>query len=290
MEVVFDSSLSPPTRDTVYIRPTAGWINAGTLRDIWRYRDLLSALAVRDIRLRYRQTVLGAIWVVLQPLMAAGIFSIVFGHMTRNASNGLPYFLFSFTGLLAWNIFSGSLSRTSGSLLGNSQLVSKVYFPRLILPLSAVFSTLVDFGVGFVLFLVLMTAYRVSPSAAILLLPVWLLLLLLLGTGVGLFASALSVSYRDVQYVLPVLTNFLLFASPVPYSLTSALAATPERFHCFFLLNPTTGLLEAFRWSLFGTTPPSAGLLAYSTLFSVFAFVAGMIAFKRMERRFADVI
>ena len=282
MEAAFDAALPPPTKDTVYIRPTAGWLSVRTLRDIWRYRDLLFALANRDIRLRYRQTALGASWVVLQPLIAAGIFSIIFGRMAKFPSDGVPYFIFSYAGLLAWNAFSGTLTRTSSCLLGNTQLVSKVYFPRLILPLSTVFSTLLDFGVALVMMAVLMLVFHVAPTAAILLLPVWLLLILLL------YTSALSVTYRDVQYVLPVVTNFLLFGSPISYSLGYALKTTP--YKAFFFANPLSGLLEAFRWSLLGTTPPRIDLLVYSFVVTVLVFAGGMIAFKRMERRFADVI
>ncbi len=292
MDLALNPVLPPPTKDTVLIQPTSGVLTVRALRDVWRYRDLLTALATRDIKLRYRQTALGAIWVVLQPLIAAGIFSLIFGRVAKFPSNDVPYFIFSYASLLAWNTFSGALTRTSSSLIGNSQLVSKVYFPRLILPLSTVFSVLVDFGVALAMMFVLMICFHIAPTAALLLLPVWLLLITLLGMGFGLITSALSVTYRDVQYVLPVIVGFGLYATPVPYALSYALSETPSRYHAFFLINPLSGLLEAFRWSLLGAGSPAPplGSLTYSIVAALAVFGIGAIAFKRMERKFADVI
>ena len=285
MTAIPSQPLSPRREPLVKIRPDRGW-SPLDLREVWRFRDLLLALALRDVKLRYRQTALGVGWVLIQPLLAAGIFALVFGRVAKLPSEGLPYFLFSYAGLLAWNAFHSTLSKASTSLVGNAQLVSKVYFPRLALPLSTVLSTVLDFVIGLALLAVLMAAYRVAPTPAVLLLPLWFVLVVLLATGLGLFASALTVSYRDVQYILPVIIPFLLYASPVGYSVS----AVPHNLRPLFLLNPLTGLLEAFRWSVFGTAAPAWGGVLYSALAAAAVFVAGTYAFKNMERRFADVI
>ena len=268
------------------IQPTSGW-QAINLRELWQFRDLLTTLAQRDVKLRYRQTALGVVWVILQPLLAAGIFSFVFGKVAKlPAPNGIPYLVFSYAGLLAWNAFNSTLTKTSGCLLQNSNLVSKVYFPRLALPLSTVFSTLIDFGVALVMMIALMVINHVVPGPALLLLPVWLLLVVGLSLGVGLYTSALMVSYRDVQYILPIITQFLLYASPVAYSA----ALVPTKYKLIFELNPLTGLLEAFRWSLLGTAHPAWGSVIYAAVVTVLVFILGAFSFKKMERKFADVI
>ena len=272
--------------NTTVIQPSSGWA-ALNLKEVWQFRDLLLSLAGRDIKLRYRQTALGAAWVVLQPLIAAGVFSLVFGRVAKLPSDGLPYFLFSYAGLLAWNAFSGTLTKASTCLVGNSQLVSKIYFPRLVLPLSTLCSTLIDFGVALAMMAVLLVVYHITPHLGLLLLPVWLLLILMLALGFGLMAAALTVSYRDVQYVLPVLMQFALYASPIAY----ALSAVPHSLRPFYFLNPLSGLLEAFRWSLLGTPHHLEwGPVGYSAALAAGVFVAGAFAFKKMERKFADVI
>ena len=270
----------------VTLRPPSGW-QAVNLPELWQARDLLLSLAARDVKLRYRQTALGILWVVLQPLIAAGIFTFVFGKVAKlPPPDGVPYLVFSFAGLLAWNAFSSTLTKSSACLVGNAQLVSKVYFPRLVLPLSTVVSVLLDFAVSLVVMALLMVIFRVPPHPSLLLLPVWLGLIVLLALGVGLYGAALMVSYRDVQYVLPVATQFLLYASPVGY----ALSAVPARWQTLFALNPLTGLLEGFRWSLLGVGHLHSGMTLYAALVSVTVFLAGATAFKAMERRFADVI
>jgi lipopolysaccharide transport system permease protein len=279
---VLDSS---PADNTILIQPSSGWA-ALNLREIWQYRDLLTTLAGRDVKLRYRQTALGVLWVLVQPLLAAGVFAIVFGRVAKLPSQGLPYFVFAYAGLLGWNAFSETLARGSASLVENSRLVSKIYFPRLILPLSTVFSSLIDFAVALGLMVFLMLAYRIVPHAGILLLPVWLFLIVLLAVGLALFTSALMVSYRDVQYVMPVVTQMLLYASPVAY----AISAVPRGLRPFFFLNPLTGLLEAFRWSLLGIGDLRWGYVGYAAAAALLTFAGGAAFFKRMERRFADVI
>ena len=267
------------------IRPPKGW-PAPDLRQLWLFRDLATTFALRDLKLRYRQTALGVVWVVLQPLMAAGIFSFVFGKVAKLSSDGQPYFLFSFAGLLGWNLFSSVLTKVSGALVGNAHLISKVFFPRLILPLSSVASAMVDFSVSAAMLVVLMAVYGVVPSAGILLLPVWIMILLVLATGIGLYASSLMVSYRDVGYVLPVALQILLYASPIAYSVSEV----PEHLRQWYALNPLTSLFVAIRWSVFGSGSLDLSQIWYSTGMAVVVLLAGLFSFKRMERKFADVI
>ncbi len=276
---------APAPKPYLTIRASSGW-QAVNLRELWLFRDLFLTLAGRDVKLRYRQTALGAVWVILQPLLAAGIFSFVFGKVAKLPSDGIPYFVFSYAGLLAWNAFSSTLQRASACLIGNGPLLSKVYFPRLVLPLSTILATLIDFGVALTMMVGLMAVYHVVPTAGLLLLPVWLALILLLALGMGLYSSALMVSYRDVQYVMPVLIQFLLYGSPVAY----AVSAVPAKLRAAYMLNPLAGLMEAFRWSLLGRGQLQWGPLAYSAVLCVGIFFLGALSFKRMERRFADVI
>lgn len=275
----------PARQPTVVIRRSTGWRGLDP-REVWAYRDLLLVLGVRDVKLRYRQTALGVVWVVLQPLIGAGVFALVFGRVAQLPSEGVPYFLFAYAGFLAWNAFQGTLTKSSMCLVQSSHLVSKVFFPRIILPLATVFSTLLDFAVAFAFLLVLWMVYDVAPGLNVLLLPVWMLLLQCLALGIGFYAAALTVRYRDVQHALPVLTQFVLYASPVAY----AVSVVPESLRPFYVLNPLTGLLEAFRWSLVGHGTLAWGPVAYSAAVAVVVFLLGAMAFRRMERQFADVI
>ena len=272
-------------RPYLSLRPSRGW-SALNLRELWAFRDLLFTLAGRDLKLRYKQTALGVIWVVVQPLLAAGVFSFVFGSVAKLPSGGIPYFPFAFAGLLGWTFFSNVLTKVGACLVGNSQLISKVFFPRLVLPLASVGSGLVDFAVTAGMMGVLLVVYHLVPNAGLLLFPVWMLVLTAFALGVGMWAAALAVSYRDVQYILPVALNLLLYASPVAYTL----AAVPVKLRWAYLLNPLTPPLEAMRASLLGTPLPGAGALAWSALVSIAVLLAGGFAFKRMERSFADVI
>lgn len=268
------------------IRPITRW-EVLNVKQILSFRDLLLALGVRDIKLRYRQTGLGIAWVVLQPLLASFIFSFVFGTVAGlKAPNQLPYFLFSFAGMLGWNVFSSTLTKAAGSLVQNSALVSKVYFPKTIVPLSSMFSSLVDFGVGLVVLLILIPIYGVGFSWAILLTPIWVILLLMGALGLGLYSAALMVSFRDVQYVLPVLVQLLLYASPVAYDV----GKVPVEYQWAISANPLSGVLEGMRWSLLGTPPPQTLALVYSVVTIIAAFILGALLFGRAERRFADVI
>jgi lipopolysaccharide transport system permease protein len=275
----------PAPEPFLIIRPTRGWA-ALNLREVWQFRDLLFTLAGRDLKLRYKQTALGVIWVVLQPLMAAGIFSFVFGKVAKLPSDGVPYLLFSFAGLLGWNLFSNTLTKTSSCLVGNAQLISKVFFPRLVLPLSSVPSAMVDFGVAAGMMVVMMFVYRVAPGWELVLAPVWLVMLLMIAMGIGLCTAALSVSYRDVQYILPVFVQILLYASPVAYSV----AAVPANLRMFYYANPLTAPLEGLRGAILGGAMRGWPGAAWSAGAAVGLMGVGMMSFKRMERRFADVI
>ena len=241
---------------------------------------------MRDVTLRYRQTVLGVAWVVVQPLVAAALFAFVFGRVANLPSDHVPYVVFAFSGLLAWNLFSGVVTKAAGSVVGNASMVSKVYFPRVLLPVSAVGPIVLDFVVALVAMGVLMGAYGTRPGAGLLLLPVWLLLVVALGLGFGLFASAAMVRYRDVQNILPIIVQLLLYASPVAY----ALKAVPPSLRWLVEVNPMTGLLEAFRWSLVGVGPLPRGALVWSSVAASVALIVGALAFASLERDFADVI
>jgi len=276
----------------VTIRPSTGWA-ALNLREIWQFKDLLLTLAGRDVKLRYRQTAIGVVWVVLQPLISAIIITFVFSKIANIPSPGtFPYFVFAYAGLLGWQAFSSTLSKASTCLVGNSQLVSKVFFPRLVLPISTVFSTLIDFGVALVVMFALMVWNHVVPTLAILTLPIWLLLILMVAMGVGMLAAAMMVSYRDVQYILPVVISFLQWGSPVGYSVSYVVAKLAPQYHPLYMLNPLSSLFEGLRWSLLGSTAPvpAWGWVGYAVLCAVGVFVWGAFGFKKMERKFADVI
>lgn len=271
--------------EATVIRPRRGWAWPH-LGELWRYRDLLGILSARDVKLRYRQTALGAAWVVLQPLLGAGAFAFLFGTVADLPTGGLPPMLFSYAGLLGWNAFATILTKCGNSLLTNTQLVSKIWFPRLLLPMSTVPPVLLDFAVALVVMSLLYAVFGVVPPLTILVLPFWLLGVVLLAVGAGLVTSALAVRYRDVQYVVPVALGLLVFATPVGY----ARDAVPESARLLFSVNPMVGYLEGFRWSLLPGMEVSPGAVAYSAAVTVVVLLAGVLAFTRMERRFADVI
>lgn len=284
-----ESTAAQPTLDTrkptVTIRPTRGWA-ALNLRELWHYRDLLTILAQRDVKLRYKQTVLGVVWVVLQPLVASLIFAVIFGLFANLPSDGVPYLLFVFAGMLPWNYFSGALQRAGNSLIGDARLISKVYFPRLIIPLASTFAVLIDFAVSLFVFFVLALFYRSGLSWQIVALPYFLLITTLGAVGVSLWLSALNVQYRDFMYALPFLIQVWMFASPVVYS--SSLI--PERWRWLYALNPAVGYIEGFRWSLLGQSTLDWWMVLSATAVSLLAFVSGAFFFRRVERTFADVI
>ena len=277
-----DSSLS--TTPVIVIEPSRGWVSL-KLRELWEYRELLYFLTWRDIRVRYKQTMLGAAWAIIQPFFTMVVFSLFFGTLAKMPSDGVPYPIFSYAGLLPWQYFAYSLGQSSNSLVGSANLIRKVYFPRLIIPLSAVLAGVVDFAIAFIVLLGMMVYFRVWPTSGIFLLPLFLLLALVTALGVGLWLSALNVRYRDIRYIVPFITQFWMFATPVVYP--SSLLNEPWR--TLYGLNPMVGVVEGFRWALLGTNPPGPMMLV-SALVSLAILVSGLFYFRRMEKTFADEV
>src|ERR1041385_5853931 len=243
------------------LRPSRGFLRLN-LRDVWEYRELLYFLVWRDVKVRYKQTVLGAAWAVLQPVMTMVVFSVFFGRLAKVPSDGIPYPVFAFAALLPWQLFAFALSESSNSLVGSQNLITKVYFPRLVIPISSVLAGLVDFGIAFAVLLGLMWWYGITPTAAIVFLPLFVALAITTALAVGLWLSSLNVKYRDVRYTIPFLTQFWMFATPVAYP--SSLV--PGRWHTLYGLNPMAGVVEAFRWALLGTTDGPGLLLVVSVI------------------------
>jgi len=268
----------------ITIRPVKGWVPID-LKEIWEYRELLQTFVVRDIKVRYKQTALGAAWAVIQPLFMMVVFSLFFGKLAKIPSEGIPYPIFSYAALLPWTLFAEGLSRSTGSMISNAGIMTKVYFPRLILPISGVVSPLVDFAIAFVILLGMMLYFGFYPTVNILWLPAFILLALATSLGVGLWLSALNVQYRDFQYTVPFLIQLWLFASPVVYPST----LLPEPYRMIYGLNPMAGVIEGFRWVLLGTTPPSS-LMAVSVGVVIAVLISGAFYFRRMEKTFADVV
>lgn len=269
----------------VLIRPVSGW-SPLNLRDLWEYRELLYFLTWRDIKVRYKQTILGIAWAVLQPFMVMVVFSVFFGRLAGVPSDGLPYPIFAFAALLPWQLFAHALNESSNSLIANERLITKVYFPRLIIPLAAVLGGLVDFGVSLILLLLMMAYYGIVPTGAVWTLPFFILLALGAALAVGLWLSALNVKYRDVRYTIPFITQFWLFMSPVAYP--SSLV--PEPWRALYGINPMVGVIEGFRWALLGKTEAPGPVLAVSILVVLALLVGGLYYFRRMEKSFADVV
>lgn len=256
------------------------------LPQLWEGREVLYRFGARDVTLRYRQTALGVVWVILQPLLTAAIFTLVFNRVAHLPSGGVPYLVFVFTGLLVWNLFNGIVSRASASLVANRDLVSKVFFPRMLVPLATSYSTIVDYFVSVAFLAVLLIGYGINPGIAIVLAPIWTVMVILLAAGIGLVAAALMVRYRDVGYVVPFALQFLLYASPVAYSAS----AVPEKYRVIYDINPLTWLLSEYRWSFLHQPAPPGWQIALSIVVPVLCFLAGAVIFEQMERGFADVI
>jgi len=267
------------------LEPKRGWASINPA-EIWRYRDLLWILVGRELKLRYKQTVLGVAWVILQPLTAALIFAVIFGRFAHLPADGVPYLLFVFSGLTAWSYFAGAVQRASNSLVANAQLITKVYFPRMLIPLAHTLAVLVDFAVMFAVLMVLMIIYRTAPTWRMFGMPLLLLLITLTAVGANLWLSALSVKYRDFMYVVPFLIQVWMFASPVVY----AASVIPQRWQMLYSLNPAAGFIEGFRWSILGRGSVTPGTFLITTGVSVFFFASGAYYFRRVEREFADVI
>jgi len=273
----------------IVIEPSRGWVSL-RLRDLWEYRELLYFLVWRDVKVRYKQTALGIAWIVLQPVVSMVIFSVLFGRLLEVPSGGVPYPIFAYAALLPWNYFAASLSRSSTSVVGSAHLITKVYFPRLVIPISGVLSGLVDFGVAFLVLIGLMVYYRVSPTPAAVLLPAFLLLAMFTALGFGLWLSALNVRFRDVNYLIPFLVQVWMYLTPVVYG--SSLI--PERFRWLLGLNPMAGVVEGFRWALLGHRLADAQapgvLFIVSIAITLLVLVSGAIFFRRTEDSFADII
>jgi lipopolysaccharide transport system permease protein len=273
-------------RPALVIRATKGWA-APNLHELWRYRDLLLIFIQRELKLLYKQTALGAVWVVLQPLIAALIFAVIFGQVAKLPSDGAPYLLFVFCGLTVWTYFSQALQRAGNSLVQNAQLISKVYFPRLLIPLSRTLGPIVDFAVVFVVLLVLMAVYRYPfPGLRLVVIPGLLLLMICTATGVTLFFSALSVRYRDCAYLLPYVVQVWMYASPVIYPVS----IVPAKWQPLFALNPAVGFIEGFRWAMLGRSAINTHILVITIIMSVLTLMTGLFFFRRVERQFADII
>jgi homopolymeric O-antigen transport system permease protein len=275
----------PNFTPTIVIEPRRKLLDID-LRAIWEYRELLYFLVWRDLKVRYRQTIIGIGWVVLQPVMTMVVFTAVFGNFAKVPSDGVPYPIFAYSALLPWNLFAASLTRGSNSVVGNAQLISKIYFPRLLLPLSGVLSPIVDFAISFVIFIAMMIWFQTAPTWGVLALPLLLVLVLLTALAVGLWLSALNVRYRDVGYAIPFVVQLWLFASPVAYPVS----LVPEKWRLLYSLNPMAGVIEGFRWALLGKQSPDFGVIIMSLLMVVALLIPGVIFFKHTERTFADVV
>lgn len=278
------SNIELPDEPLVKIRASRKWVPIN-FRDLWAYRDLLYVLAKRDVQVRYKQTILGAAWAIIQPLFLMIIFTLFFGKLAGIKSDGVPYPVFAYAGLLPWTFFSTAVSNSGNSLIGSANLITKVYFPRMIVPGAAVVSGLIDFIIAFVILIGMMIYYGIGISAKILLLPYLVLLLILLALGVGMWMAALNVNYRDIRYALPFLIQIWMFATPVIYP-TSMI---PDKWRWLMALNPLVGIVENFRACIFNQ-PLNSYTLLLSTGITVVTLVYAMFVFRRMERGFADVV
>jgi len=255
-------------------------------RELWEYRELLYFLTWRDIKVRYKQTALGAAWAIIQPFFMMVVFSLFFGRLGKIPSDGVPYPIFVYCALLPWQLFAHSPTESSNSLVANERLITKVYFPRLVVPISAVLGGVVDFLIAFAILLCMMAWYHITPTIMIVTLPLFLLLTVMTALAVGLWLSALNVKYRDVRYTINFLTKFWLFATPVAYSST----LVPERWRALYGLNPMAGVVEGFRWALLGKIKGPGALLAASVVAVIVLLIGGLYYFRRMESEFADVV
>jgi lipopolysaccharide transport system permease protein len=267
------------------IRPSKGLV-ALNLRELWQYRELLYILIWRDIKVRYKQTAIGAAWAVIQPFFAMVVFSLIFGRLAKIPSEGLPYPIFAYSALLPWQFFAKALTEASTSLVVNERVITKVYFPRLLVPTAVVLAGLLDFGIAFLILLGMMVFYGITTSWFILSIPLFLLLAVITALGVSFWLSALDVEYRDVRYTLPFLTQLWFFATPVVYPST----IVPPSWRALYGLNPMVGVIEGFRWALLGSAPPDPRMLLVSSLLASLLFMSGLIYFRRMERTLADRI
>ena len=268
------------------IQPSKGWVSLH-LPELWKYRELLYFLTWRDIKVRYKQTVLGAAWAVLQPFMTMIVFSLFFGGLAKIPSDGVPYPIFSYAALVPWTFFASGLTNSSNSLVGSANLIKKVYFPRLAIPIATVFSGAVDFLIAFVVLIGMMIFFGVVPTANVVFLPFFVLLAFVTSLGVGLWLSAMNVQFRDVRYTVPFLTQFWLFITPIAYP--SSMIEN-ETLRAIYGINPMAGVVEGFRWALLGTDSAPGPVIIVSSVAALLLLISGLYYFRRMEKTFADVV
>ncbi|NDJ78822.1 MAG: ABC transporter permease [Chloroflexi bacterium] len=283
-----DTQASPPIKEVVHtqITPSRGWVSL-QLNELWKYRELLYFLTWRDVKVRYKQTVLGAAWAIIQPFFTMIVFSLFFGQLAGiEADGGVPYPVATYTALVPWTFFANGLSQSSNSLVSSANLLKKIYFPRLVIPVSSVISGLVDFVLAFIVLMIMMLVYGIVPTINILFLPFFLLLAFTTALGVGLWLSAMNVQFRDVRYTIPFLTQFWLFATPIAYP--SSLLDEPWR--TIYGINPMAGVVEGFRWALLGTDTSPGPMIFVSLATAITLLVSGAFYFRRMEKTFADVV
>jgi lipopolysaccharide transport system permease protein len=278
-----DSSITEDIQ--IVIEPRHGWLSLG-LGELWDYRELLFFLTWRDIKVRYKQTVLGILWAILQPVMTMIVFSVIFGRLAKLPSEGIPYPIFTFTALLPWQLFAFALIASSNSLITNQNLITKVYFPRLMIPLASVLVGVVDFGISFLILIGLLFFYKIPLTFRFLTLPFLVLMAVVSSLAVGLWLAALNVKYRDVRYTVPFITQFWMYATPVAFSME----LIPQQWRFLVSLNPMTGVVEGFRWAILGMTSDILPMLLISGVVVIVLLIGGLMYFHRMEDEFADVI
>ena len=277
--------MSTPVSEVIRIRPSAGWRSLN-LSELWRYRELLVFLTLRDIQLRYKQTALGITWAALQPLLSMAVFTVMFGKLAKMPSQDRPYAVFVLAALVPWQLFTYALTQSSNSLVAEQRVITKVYFPRLVVPIASVLAGLIDFFIAFLLLLLLMVVYGVAPGPGILAAPLLALFAVATALAVGLWLCALNVQYRDVRYTIPFLTQFWLFATPVAYPAS----LVPESIRPLYGLNPMAGVIEGFRWALLSTAAPDWRMVSVSAITVVLLLIGGLYYYRRMEKTFADVV
>ncbi|OGO28901.1 MAG: phosphate ABC transporter permease [Chloroflexi bacterium RBG_16_54_18] len=287
------STISEINEMVIYLRPSRGWA-ALNLLELWRFRELILFLTWRDILVRFKQTVFGASWAVIQPLFTMVVFTFFFGRLAKVPTDGIPYPIFSFTALLPWGLFSKALGDAGRSLVQQRAMITKVYFPRLAIPIASVLGGVVDFAISFIVLILMIVYYNIIPTSPyhvtmtsnVLFLPFFLLLCICAALGVGLWLSALNVIYRDINHMIPFLTQILLFITPIAYSSQMI----PEKWQFIYALNPMVGVVEGFRWALLGSGDPPSYLILISVMVTLVLLVSGLFYFRRMERTFADMV
>lgn len=285
--ITSDSSTDSPLYAVPHFRiqPARGWVSL-QLKALWEYRELLYFLTWRDIKVRYKQTVLGAAWAIIQPFMTMVVFSLFFGRLAQMPSDGVPYPIFSYAALVPWTFFANGLTNSSNSLVQSANLIKKIYFPRLTIPIATVLAGVVDFVLAFIVLLGMMLVYGIMPTANVIWLPFFLLMALVTSLGVGLWLAAMNVQFRDVRYVVPFLTQLWMFATPIAYPSS----IVPEQWQTLYALNPMVGVVEGFRWALLGTDTAPGPMVMVSSMAAVVILISGAYYFRRMEKAFADLV